>query len=125
MNTDLYRDHILDHSRNPRHRGTLATYSFKERLTNPLCGDEIELCVTIDSAGTVTDLSFTGQGCVISQAAASLFCEAMQQKPSDAATELFALDLIGVPVNPARRSCALLPVRAFHKGLKQRSCPTR
>lgn len=117
INADLYRRHILDHAQNPRHAGTIPAYSFKVRRSNPLCGDDIELYAMINAEGIVTALSFIGEGCVISRAAASLFCEAMHRKSLEEATESFMLELIGIPLNPARRLCALLPLHAFQKGL--------
>ena len=109
MNSDLYQDHILDHARNPRQYGALSECSFAFPLANPLCGDTVELFVNVSSEGMVTDMTFQGQGCVISQAAASLFCEAMRQQSIEQATESFALKLIGNALNPARRPCALQP----------------
>ena len=63
---DFYREHILDHYRNPRNFGKLdaPTISFEDR--NPLCGDEISIDLLVDADGRVADVRFSGKGCTIS-----------------------------------------------------------
>jgi nitrogen fixation NifU-like protein len=75
MNTDLedlYQQVILDHSRRPRNFGEIADAAVKVHGDNPSCGDEIDLSVRFGAEGGVEDIKFTGQGCAISQASASL-----------------------------------------------------
>ncbi len=74
--TDLYREVILDHYRSPRNRGTLAAPALHGEGTNPLCGDEIAIDMTLDD-GVVSEVRVTGQGCSISQASASMMSEAI------------------------------------------------
>ncbi len=74
--TDLYREVILDHYRSPRNRGTLAAPDLHGEGTNPLCGDEIAIDMTLDD-GVVSEVRVTGQGCSISQASASMMSEAI------------------------------------------------
>jgi nitrogen fixation NifU-like protein len=127
---DLSREIILDHYQNPRNHGRLAQPTLANRGHNPLCGDEIEISIGIDElADTISDISFTGRGCSISQASASMMTELVKgQKLSDAeaAVQRFTqqmanrepapkdleqeLDALqGVKKYPARVKCALLP----------------
>ena len=76
---DLYREVILDHYRNPRNRGHLDAPDATAQGVNPLCGDEINIDLTI-SDGVVTDVAIDGQGCSISQSSASMMSEAIKGK---------------------------------------------
>ena len=76
---DLYREVILDHYRNPRHRGRLAEPDAHAEGQNPLCGDEITIDLAIEG-DTVTDVAVSGQGCSISQASASMMSDAILGK---------------------------------------------
>lgn len=78
---DLYREIILDHYRSPRNKGELATPpALRAEGSNPLCGDEIILYVDIDDQDTITDIKIGGQGCSISQSAASMMSAAVKGK---------------------------------------------
>jgi nitrogen fixation protein NifU and related proteins len=86
---DLYREIILDHYRNPRNRGELATPpALRAEGFNPLCGDEIVLFVEVDSGGVIRDLKVGGQGCSISQSSASMMSAAVKGKSVDEARAL-------------------------------------
>lgn len=78
---DLYREVILDHYRSPRNRGELETPpAIRTEGFNPLCGDEIIVFIDVDDAGVITDIAIGGQGCSISQAAASMMSAAVKGK---------------------------------------------
>jgi nitrogen fixation NifU-like protein len=79
---DLYREIILDHYRSPRNRGELEPPAAHAVGHNPLCGDEIDVYVTVDD-GVVTDIKVGGQGCSISQSSASMMSQAVKGKPVD------------------------------------------
>src|SRR6476661_9438553 len=82
---DLYREIILDHYRNPRNRGELPVPpAHKVEGFNPLCGDEIQLYVDV-SSGQLADVRIGGQGCSISQSAASMMSAAVKGKSVDEA----------------------------------------
>ena len=76
---DLYRDVILDHYRNPRHRRPLEHPEATAEGVNPLCGDEVTVELTFDG-DRVSDVAVTGQGCSISQSSASMMSEAITGK---------------------------------------------
>jgi nitrogen fixation NifU-like protein len=79
---DLYRDIILDHYRNPRHRGRLPAPTVTREGFNPLCGDEVTIDLTV-KGGRVVDVAYSGSGCSISQASASMMTEAVLGKDLD------------------------------------------
>lgn len=119
----LYREHILDHFRNPRNFGHLTSCSIQHKETNPLCGDEVEIMINIaDDTQRITDIRFHGQGCAISMAAASLLTEELQGKTLQEAkntTPEKMLELLGIEVGIVRRKCALLALKALQEGLAQ------
>lgn len=119
MVDSLYREFILDHYRNPRNKGTLdpADYSYED--TNPLCGDEVRIDLRVES-DRVADVKFTGRGCAVSQASASILTEMVQGQPLDEVKALTKDDLLeelGIPVSPARMKCALLGLKVLKAGL--------
>src|SRR6201996_8801962 len=80
---ELYQEVILDHSRRPRNFGELPDAAVRVHGDNPACGDEIHLAVKFDEAGGLADLRFTGRGCAISQASASLMTMKLKGKTRD------------------------------------------
>ena len=72
---ELYQEVILDHSRHPRHFGSLAHATHQGQGHNPLCGDKVTVYLQVDDAGRIADIAFEGRGCAISQASASLMTE--------------------------------------------------
>jgi nitrogen fixation NifU-like protein len=107
---DLYRDYILEHYRRPHNFGTLDAPSASIEGNNPLCGDRITLQVHV-ADGIVDQVAFSGRGCAISQASASLLTDEIKGKP---VAEILAfgaddlLDLLGIEISPARLKCAML-----------------
>jgi nitrogen fixation NifU-like protein len=124
---DLYQELILDHYKNRRNRGSLAAPSIAVDHNNPLCGDQVHLEVLIDGP-LLADLAYTGEGCSISQASASMMSEAVKGHSTSDALDLVehfrlvmhgeqepdedrlgdAVALGGVAKFPARVKCALL-----------------
>ena len=81
---NLYREVVLDHYRNPRNRGELACPPARRAEGfNPLCGDEVIVYVVLDDVGVIRDLRVGGQGCSISQAAASMMSESVKGRSVD------------------------------------------
>ena len=116
---DLYRDYILEHYRRPHNFGVLDNATTTQEGANPLCGDRItmQLRVTGDQIAAV---GFTGRGCAISQASASLLTDEIKGKPVETAAGMQAndvLDLLGIEISPARMKCALLSLETLHGAL--------
>jgi nitrogen fixation protein NifU and related proteins len=136
---ELYQDVILDHSRRPRNFGELANASVLVHGDNPACGDEIHLGVRFGPDGSLQDIKFSGHGCAISQASASMMTTKLKGKTRAEATGLLRAfqDLVtgettkqsqnlgdlrlmqGVQKFPQRVKCAMLAWRAFEQALQQ------
>lgn len=108
---ELYQEHILDHYEDPFHRGTLEEATHAHEDKNPLCGDVVRIELKLDAEGKVEDVYFTGEGCVISQASASMLLEEMYGKTVDEVKEFSAEDMLslyGPRLTPNRQKCCLL-----------------
>jgi nitrogen fixation protein NifU and related proteins len=136
---ELYQEVILDHSRRPRNFGNLADAAVRVHGDNPACGDEIHLGVKFDTEGGLQDIKFTGHGCAISQASASLmtmklrgknraeviemlhaFHNLVTDETSQAPKSLGDLQAMrGVRKFPQRVKCAMLAWRAVEQALEQ------
>ncbi|MEO7647217.1 MAG: Fe-S cluster assembly sulfur transfer protein SufU [Gemmatimonadaceae bacterium] len=135
----MYQELILDHYRRPRNKGELEGEHKTIAMKNPLCGDEVYLHLSLEDE-RVTGISFTGRGCSISQAAASMITQAVKGKTSAEAETLgeryremimgdadAAADkslgqlraLAGVSKFPARVRCALLAWDALKQGMRE------
>ncbi len=113
---ELYRDYILDHYKNPRNFGELERHDLEWHDHNPLCGDELGVHLIVDEDGRIAELRFHGQGCAISQAAASITSEELIGMRVDEIPELSAdwvLDHLGIEISPTRRKCALLSLKVM------------
>jgi nitrogen fixation NifU-like protein len=108
---ELYQEHILDHYEDPFHRGHLPAATHVHEENNPLCGDVVRIELQLGPDGKIVDAFFTGQGCVISQASASMLLEQMQGKSVDDVKRFSAqemLKLYGARLTPNRQKCCLL-----------------
>jgi nitrogen fixation NifU-like protein len=120
---DLYRDEILEHYRHPHNFGTLAEPDAVFEGANPLCGDRITLMLGIGDQGTVDEVAFTGRGCAISQASASMLTDGIKGKTLDEVSHLGVsdvLDELGIEISPARMKCALLSLDTLRRALAGR-----
>src|ERR1700741_5416453 len=107
---DLYRDYILEHYRRPHNCGVVEDADASYEGSNPLCGDRITLMLGVKD-GVVDRVAFTGRGCAISQASASLLTDEIKGKTVDEVAAIRAddlLDLLGIDISPARLKCAML-----------------
>lgn len=138
---ELYQEVILDHSRKPRNFGKLADASMHVHGDNPSCGDEIDLEIKFGPDGSLQELKFSGHGCAISQASASMMTMKLRGKSPRAAEEMLCAfhDLVarggtdsslnlgdlgvmrGVRKFPQRVKCAMLAWRALEEALRQRA----
>jgi nitrogen fixation NifU-like protein len=141
---DMYQEIILDHYRNPHHKGLREPFDAQVHHVNPTCGDEVTLRVTLKDAGgepAVADVSYDALGCSISQASASVMSDLVIGKPvaeamtiSQAFLELMqskgagqpdeglledAVAFVGVSKYPARIKCALLGWMAWKDATAQ------
>ncbi len=120
---DLYRDEILEHYRAPHNFGTLDAPTAVHEGHNPLCGDRITMMLIVDDAGNVADVAFSGRGCAISQASASLLTDEIKGSSVaevEAMKNQDILDLLGIEISPARLKCALLSLETLQRALKER-----
>ncbi|HSZ11882.1 MAG TPA: SUF system NifU family Fe-S cluster assembly protein [Rhizomicrobium sp.] len=85
---ELYQDVILDHSRHPRHFGTMEHATHMGEGFNPLCGDRVKLYLQIGPDNRIADIKFEGRGCAISQASASLMTDMLIGRTIDEAEKL-------------------------------------
>ncbi len=118
---DLYRDYILEHYRRPHNFGVLDEPTASYEGANPLCGDRITMMLGIRD-GVVADVAFTGRGCAISQASASLLTDEVKGKPLEEVAKLTSddvLDLLGIEISPARLKCALLSLDTLEHALAE------
>jgi len=118
---DLYRDYILEHYRRPHNFGVLDNATSSQEGANPLCGDRITLQLRV-SDGQIAAVGFTGRGCAISQASASLLTDEIKGKPIADVAAFRAddlLDLLGIDISPARLKCAMLSHETLTKALAE------
>ncbi len=116
---DLAQAHILDHYKHPRNHGVIEQPSVSREEHNPMCGDRVRVDLLI-ADNTIHDLRFSGRGCTISQAAASMMTEALKGQPIEAAkrfTKEDILELLGIPIGYTRMKCALLGLKALKVGV--------
>jgi nitrogen fixation NifU-like protein len=138
---ELYQEVILDHSRRPRNFGELSDAAVRIHGDNPACGDEIYVGVKFGPDGSLQDIKFTGHGCAISQASASMMTTKLKGKSRDETMSILRAfhDLVtsetndtpktlgnlcvmkGVRKFPQRVKCAMLSWRAIEQALQQTS----
>ena len=117
---DLYRDYILEHYRRPHNFGPLEQPTVTREGANPLCGDRITLQLDVRD-GVVQGVGFTGRGCAISQASASILTDELRGQTLDdvrAIDPKHVLDELGVPIGPARLKCALLSYKVLQGAVR-------
>ncbi len=120
---DLYRDEILEHYRRPHNFGTLPEPDAVYEGSNPLCGDRITLMLGLGDDGVVEEVAFTGRGCAISQASASMLTDEIKGRPLQEVAKLGrddVLDSLGIEISPARLKCALLSLDTLRRALSDR-----
>ncbi|AFZ72726.1 Fe-S cluster assembly sulfur transfer protein SufU [Natronobacterium gregoryi] len=122
LGSDMYRQQILDHYKNPRNYGQLEDPTFTHVGENPMCGDEIRMDVVLDDEGDeerIERVAFSGDGCAISQASASMLSKELQGKTVDELLEMDrddVTDMLGVDISPMRVKCAVLAEKVAQDG---------
>ncbi len=116
---DLAQANILDHYKHPRNHGSIEHASVSREEHNPLCGDKVRFDLLVKD-GVIEDIRFSGRGCTISQASASMMTEALKGQPIEAVkrfTKEDILELLGIPIGYTRMKCALLGLKALKAGV--------
>lgn len=119
MTDSIYREIILEHSKNPSNKGTLDPNDFSYEDLNPLCGDEVRIDVRVRD-NSISEIRHSGHGCAISQASASILTEMVEGKSLDEVKAIGKdelLEEIGIPLSPARLKCALLSLKVLKAGV--------
>jgi nitrogen fixation NifU-like protein len=120
---DIYREQILDHYKHPRNFGHMKKPDVSSEQSNVSCGDRIafELKFRVhNSEFRVEDIRFHGEGCVISQASASMLTEKVKTMKLDDVRKLNAkdiTDMLGTTLTPTRMKCAVLPLEVLHQAI--------
>ena len=112
----MYREEILEHYKRPHNWGEIEDPDLEFEDTNPLCGDELRVTIRVDGEDRVEDLRFSGHGCAISQAAASMVSDEVKGMPVKELLALdrsFILDLLGIDISATRMKCALLSLKVI------------
>ena len=118
--SSVYSEIILDYYRHPRNKGTLDHPQISAKDSNPLCGDIIEMQLELDKSNSVREVRFSGQGCAISQASASMLTEIVKGKTVDEVRKISKeeiLSLIGGQLSAVRLKCALLSLKVLKTGV--------
>lgn len=116
----MYAENILEHYNNPRNFGKLKNPDFFWIEVNPLCGDSVEIQIRLDGGERVDEVRFSGKGCAISQAAASMLTEVVKGKSTAELKRMdrqAVMDMLGVPISASRIRCALLGLVALQNSL--------
>ena len=123
MNSDFYRENLLDHYHNPDNFGVLENPDIDVEMDNPTCGDMIHLTARLDAEGRIAEVMFDGHGCVVSMASASMFTGEVVGKTPEEIAGMSLADIQemmgGVRLSMGRVKCALLPLNAMKLGLKE------
>ena len=117
---DLYREYILEHYKRPHNWSPPAPELDRADLefedVNPLCGDQLRVQLTVDHDGRIEDVRFSGHGCAISQASASMASDEVKGMSVEELVRLdraFVLDLLGIDISATRMKCALLSLKVL------------
>ncbi|UTF53832.1 MULTISPECIES: iron-sulfur cluster assembly scaffold protein [Natronosalvus] len=120
LGSDMYRQQILDHYKSPRNYGELEDPTFTHVGENPMCGDEIRMDVVLaDDGETIERVAFSGDGCAISQASASMLSTELPGTTIDELLEMDRddiVDMLGVEISPMRIKCAVLAEKVAQDG---------
>jgi nitrogen fixation NifU-like protein len=118
---DMYREHILDHYKHPRNFGVVKDATVDHEANNPLCGDQIRLTFRVGEGDVVEDVKFTGRGCAISQASASLLTSRVKGMGLADVKRIDrdeVVKMLGIPISPVRLKCALLSLAVLREGVE-------
>ena len=119
--SDMYRQQILDHYKNPRNYGELEGADIEHVGENPMCGDTIKMFLELaDDEDTIERVSFIGDGCAISQASASMLSGELRGESLSTVRGMDrddVIDMLGVDLSPMRIKCAVLAEKVAQDGV--------
>ncbi len=116
---EMYKENVLDHYKNPRNKRTLEHATHSHRELNPLCGDEITIFLHVEN-NIITEATFDGHGCAISQAAISMLTDHIKNKTVDQIKQISdqtIIELLGIPISHTRMKCATLSIKTVRGAL--------
>jgi nitrogen fixation NifU-like protein len=120
MDDQLYREYILEHYKHPHNwhppLPELERVDLEAHDLNPLCGDELRVQMRLDDEGHVSEVLFSGHGCAISQASASMVSDEIRGKTVEELLALdreFVLELLGIDISATRMKCAMLSLKVL------------
>jgi nitrogen fixation NifU-like protein len=117
---DLYREQIIERYKNPHHRGSLVPADIFYEDDNPLCGDHIQIYLRVDEHDVISEATFDGHGCSISQASADLLIDHILGRPVEEVQSLQKediLEMLGIQLGAVRLKCALLSLKVVKAGV--------
>ena len=118
---NIYTEIILDLKKNPHNKGEIKNPTHEFRMNNPLCGDEMKMQLVVKN-NKIDDVKFSGQGCAISQASASLLTDKIKGEYIKSVKIINREDILGllhIPISPGRMRCAMLCLEALRGALKR------
>jgi len=113
---------ILDHYENPRNYGAREDANVVQKGGNPGCGDIITIYLKVDDEGLIKDISFEGEGCIVSQAATSMITEIVVDKTVrevEAMSPEVITDIIGRDLAMTRPRCTMLGLSTVKMAVKE------
>ena len=119
MTDSMYSDIILEYYRHPVNFGKLEPCDIHSHDTNPLCGDDLDIFIVLDG-NKIKEIRFSGKGCAISQASASMLTETVEGKTLDEIKKMMKndiLDMLKIPISHTRIKCALLSLKVLKLGV--------
>ncbi len=118
---EIYKENIIDYYKHPRNKKELEKCTCKQKEINPICGDEITIYLKINK-GKISQATYTGKGCAISQASISMLTEKLKDMPVAEAEKIQKEDIfsmLGIPISFVRMKCALLSLKTLSKSLEK------
>jgi nitrogen fixation protein NifU and related proteins len=116
MDDQLYREYILEHYKRPHNWGELEEADLEAHDLNPLCGDELKVQLIVDDENKIKQVAFSGHGCAISQASASMVSDELKGMTPEELLKLdrdFVLELLGIEISATRMKCAMLSLKVL------------
>lgn len=118
--SDLYKQKIIDHYKNPRNQGELEDFTYRAHVANSVCGDEVTIFLKEEN-GKITGVGYKGTGCAISIAGISMLSEKLKGMTTAQVSDLpneYMLKLLGIEEKSPRLKCALISIEAARRAVR-------